>query len=111
MYDIKILNEEVLISNYKFLSIYYQVKARESVMIAINETSEFWLYLHAKGEEYFLHYDFWPYVPFAHHFKDTEYWVDINVRKKVLSGVIHKTDTSADTISNTSDYFGNIHFL
>ena len=79
--------------------------------IAINETSEIWLYLHARGEEYFLHYDYWPYVPFTHHFKDTEYWVDINVRKKVLNGVIHKTDTTADSIHNTSDYFGNLHFL
>ena len=39
------------------------------------------MYVHDKGEEYYLHYDFWPKVPFIHHSQEDEYFADIVVRK------------------------------
>ena len=55
------------------------------MLITLNGTNQFWLYLHDKGEEYFLHYDYWPSVPFTHNSKDEELWVDIVVKKEVES--------------------------
>ena len=87
---------------------YYQIAAREPVKIVLNETNKFLLYLHERGEEYFLHYDYWPYVPFTHRSKETEYFIDINVRKEVLQGVIHETNTT-DDFQEISDYHSNIY--
>jgi hypothetical protein len=41
------------------------------------------MYVHDKGEEFYLHYDFWPKVPFIHHTQEEEYFADIVVRKEL----------------------------
>ena len=47
------------------------------------EESEFWIYVHDKGEEYYLHYDFWPNVIFTHYSTKKEYFSDIVVKKEL----------------------------
>jgi hypothetical protein len=42
---------------------------------------EFWLYIHDEGEEFFLHYDYWPSVPPIKHVKQPEVSIDIVVTK------------------------------
>ena len=41
------------------------------------------MYVHDKGEEFYLHYDFWPKVPFIHHSQEEEYFADMVVRKEL----------------------------
>ena len=41
------------------------------------------MYVHDKGDEFYLHYDFWPKVPFIHHSQENEYFADIVVRKEL----------------------------
>ena len=53
------------------------------MLINLNTEIDVVLYLHDKGEEYYLHYDFWPSVPFSHEFKQKEAFVDIVVRKEL----------------------------
>ena len=77
--------------------------------IILNEKNKFWLFLHEKGEEYFLHYDYWPYVPFNHHSQESEYFLDINVRKEVFQGVIREKDTGIENFQEISDYHGNTY--
>ena len=47
------------------------------------EDVEFWIYFHNEGEEFFLHYDYWPHVPPVHHIKRNDKIVDIIVRKEL----------------------------
>ena len=58
------------------------------------------LYLHDKGEEYYLHYDFWPIVPFVHEFKQKEAFVDIVVRKELEV-------QNENCLDENYNYFGN----
>ena len=46
----------------------------KGVTIRVNSESEFLMYLHDKGEEYYLHYDFWPNVPYTHHAKKEDFF-------------------------------------
>ena len=39
--------------------------------------------MHDRGEEYYLHYDFWPSVPYIHHVKHKEYFTDLVVEKEL----------------------------
>lgn len=41
------------------------------------------MYVHDEGDEFYLHYDFWPKVPFIHHSQENEYFADIVVRKEL----------------------------
>ena len=54
-------------------------------MIAIDVMNgiEFWIYVHDEGEEYFLHYDFWPTVPTTHQVKSDSEHIDMMVHKQV----------------------------
>ena len=61
--------------------------------------NEFWIYVHDRGEEYYLHYDFWPTVPFIHRSVTNEYFSDIVVRKELE---IHQDNCSEENY----DYFG-----
>ena len=64
--------------------------------------NEFWIYVHDKGEEYYLHYDFWPIVPFIHRSVTNEYFSDIVVRKE-----LEIFDSDDDNCSEeVYDYFG-----
>ena len=49
----------------------------------LNGTNEFLLYIHGKGEEYFLHYEYWPMAPYIYHSKNQEYWEDIAIEKEL----------------------------
>ena len=42
---------------------------------------EFWLYIHGEGEEFFLHYDYWPSVPKIHHVRFPEVSTDFVIKK------------------------------
>ena len=57
---------------------------------------EFWLYIHGKGEEYFLHYDLWPNVPHIHHVRGPEVNIDMVIRKT--------TEISEENCNNEEDY-------
>ena len=68
---------------------------------------EFWIYFHDVGEEFFLHYDYWPSVPPFNHVKQQEMMLDVGVRKEM--------DISDDgcTTEEKYSYFGsflNIYF-
>ena len=60
-----------------------KVTARKGVTIQANYDSEFFVYVHDRGEEYYLHYDFWPSVPYIHHVKHKEYFTDLVVEKEL----------------------------
>ena len=55
----------------------------KGVTIRVNSESEFLMYLHDKGEEYYLHYDFWPNVPYTHQAKKEEFFTDMVVKKEL----------------------------
>ena len=60
---------------------------------------EFWLYVHGPGEEFYLHYDYWPTVPKIHHARRPEINLDLVVKKM--------TEISEDNcISDFDSYFG-----
>ena len=61
----------------------FKVVARKGITLIFKEDSEFWIYVHDKGEEYYLHYDFWPNVPFIHYSAKEEYFSDIVVKKEL----------------------------
>ena len=84
---------------YKFHTL--QVVARKGITLVFKEGSEFWIYVHDKGEEYYLHYDFWPNVPFIHHSTEEEYFADIVVNKKL--DVEHENCRDEDY-----NYFGKL---
>lgn len=73
----------------------------KGVTIRVNSESEFLMYLHDKGEEYYLHYDFWPNVPYTHHAKKEEFFTDMVVKKdlEVLTENCEQTNHS---------YFGKL---
>ena len=45
--------------------------------------TEFWIYIHDVGEEYFLHYDYWPTVPPTHQVQPDSEHIELMVHKKV----------------------------
>ena len=75
------------------------MKSRESIELLLVAEVEFWLYIHGEGEEFFLHYDFWPSVPRIHHVRKPEVSLDL---------VIKKTTEIMDEncISKEYSYFG-----
>ena len=76
-----------------------KVVARKGITIKFKENSDFWIYVHDRGEEFYLHYDFWPSVPFIHHSTKEEYFADIVVRKEL--------EVQNDKCSDDSyNYFG-----
>ena len=77
-----------------------QVVARKGITLLFHEDSEFWIYVHDKGQEFYLHYDFWPSVPFIHHSVPNEYFADVVVTKE-LEIRNEKCEEEA------YDYFGN----
>ena len=78
--------------------------AWKGVVINFNTEIDVLLYLHDKGEEYYLHYDFWPIVPFVHEFKQKEAFADIVVRKELEV-------QNENCHDETYDYFGNYILL
>lgn len=77
----------------------FQVIPRNGILIVFDVDNEFWIYVHDRGEEYYLHYDFWPTVPFIHRSVTNEYFSDIVVRKELE---IHQDNCSEENY----DYFG-----
>ena len=45
--------------------------------------TEFWIYIHDQGAEYYLHYDYWPRIPASHQVKSDEEHIDMMIRKNV----------------------------
>ena len=46
---------------------------------------EFWIYIHEPGEEYFLHFDYWPTIPIKHHVRSEDASTDIMAQKEIKS--------------------------
>ena len=57
------------------------------------------MYLHDKGEQFYLHYDLWPTVPFIHHSKPDEKFLDIVIEKQLQ---LHYENCNEETFR----YFG-----
>ena len=72
-------------------------------MLILYAKTEFWMYVHDKGEEFYLHYDFWPNVPYIHHSKEQEQFVDIVIRKE-----LEVQNDNCDDIPD--NYFGKIFY-
>jgi len=68
----------------------------------LNE-DEFWLYIHGDGEEFYLHYDYWPSVPSMHYVKRHEVFLDVVVTKKIEI----RDDESGCLEEENYSYFGN----
>ena len=68
--------------------------------IAIAPISEFWIYIHDLGEEYFLHHDYWPMIPIKYQVKNTDQSIDVMVQKEIK---ISDENCVADEIYS---YFG-----
>ena len=49
----------------------------------LKENSEITLFVHDKGEEYFLHYESWNIIPNSYHVKKDEYLVDLVLKKEL----------------------------
>ena len=45
--------------------------------------TEFYIFIHDEGEEYYFHYDFWPTRPAKYHMKKTDEFLDIMVQKEI----------------------------
>ena len=60
--------------------------------LTVHNDAEFWLYIHDIGEEYYLHYDFWPKVPFIYQAKSREIYTDIVLRKNLEIANINCTE-------------------
>ena len=75
------------------------MKSRENLELLLVGEVEFWLYIHGEGEEFFLHYDFWPSVPRIHHVRKPTVSLDLVIKKT--------TEIIAnDCISKEYSYFG-----
>ena len=61
----------------------FQVVAREVLYLTSLPNVEFWIYLHDKGEEYYLHYDLWPTVPPIYHVRKPEALLDLVIKKEL----------------------------
>ena len=73
-----------------------KVQSREILTLVLIGRVEFWLYIHGEGEEYFFHYDYWPYVPDIHHVRTPEVNLDIVVKKT--------TEISEEDCNDEEDY-------
>ena len=60
----------------------------------------FKIYIHDLGEEYFLHYDYWPTMPMQYDVKDKDRIIDIMVQKDVK-----ETDENCE-VGEDYSYFG-----
>ena len=73
--------------------------AREILFLTSLPNIEFWIYLHDEGEEYYLHYDFWPTVPPIYHVRKPEAQLDLVIKKEL--------EISSDGCKNGEySYFG-----
>ena len=78
--------------------------ARKGITLLLHEDKEFLIYVHDKGEEFYLHYDFWPNVPFIHHSVPSEYFADVEVKKQL--------EVQSENCDHQSyDYFGMYNYL
>ena len=49
----------------------------------LKEDAEILLFVHDKGEEFFLHYETWNIIPSSYHVKTEEYVVDMVMTKEL----------------------------
>ena len=85
-----------------------KVAARKGVTIQANYDSEFFVYVHDRGEEYYLHYDFWPSVPYIHHVKHKEYFTDLVVEKELE---VQNENCEQTLYDYFGGYFNRISFV
>ena len=90
------------------VNIAFQVVPRNGILIVFDVKNEFWIYVHDRGEEYYLHYDFWPTVPFIHRSVIDEYFSDIVVRKELE---IHQENCKEETYDYFGKYINYLYFI
>ena len=81
--------------------------AKQSISLKFHAESNFWIYVHDKGEQYYLHYDFWPKVPFIHHSEKDEHLTDIVVTKKLE---VQNEECETETYDYFSEYVIGEHY-
>ena len=62
--------------------------------------------MHDTGEEYFLHYDYWPSIPFSYKSSSDTFWEEFGILKQVQI----KSAGGACTKKNY-DYFGRLDYF
>ena len=78
-----------------------QVVSRETIRLLLVEEQEFWLYIHDEGEEFFLHYDYWPNIPFTYKSSGDTFWEEFGIQKQL------QIKSSEDVcMEQNYDYFG-----
>ena len=72
----------ILVYSLKIFS-HDKVVAHHQILFNIEKRSEFWIYLVEPGDEFFLHYDFWPdpMPPVFKHSVDALY-LDVSIKKE-----------------------------
>ena len=72
----------ILVYSLKIFS-HDKVVAHHQILFNIEKRSEFWIYLVEPGDEFFLHYDFWP-DPIPSVFKHSvdALYLDISIKKQ-----------------------------
>ena len=53
--------------------------------IAVVKDIDIWIYIHEVGEEYFLHFDYWPTIPIKHYVRPEDTSTDIMAQKEIKS--------------------------
>ena len=59
----------------------FQVVAKEYWWIVLKEDADFLVYVHDKGEEYFMHHEVWPTIPPIHRVRKDDFAVDYTFQK------------------------------
>ena len=78
----------------------------DTVSFELVAETEFWIYIHDEGAEYFLHYDYWPRIPAIHQVKIDEIHLDLMVRKNV-----EHSDETCFSYDESYTYFGKYQIL
>ena len=63
--------------------------------------------MHDKGEQYYLHYDFWPNVPYIHESKPKEYSMDMVITKELEI----EAEIDGSCMDGSYNYFGEFFKL
>ena len=54
------------------------------IAIHLGKDADTYFYVHDKGEQYFLHYDWWPELPFIYHVPPNTYsGVEFIIKKEI----------------------------
>ena len=72
----------------------------------LNTNSDIHVYVHAKGEQYYLHYNWWPEMPFSYHVTPEDF-IELEL---ILKKEIELKEVGCDRTSHAK-YFGKQKYL